>query len=296
MMSDQAVVAPEPGRSPLARLLHGYSVEVTARGKATAELCAEHFPPGTTVYIARIPGDGAGQSVALAAQLRRRGFVPVPHIAARGITGRAALDDVLGRLAGEAGVSAALLIGGDIRALAGPYGSGLDLLRTGSFQTHGIARLGLPWYPEGHPTISDQDIRAALLAKAAYLRTAGLEGWLVSQFCFAASPYIARARQIRALGVDLPLIVGIAGPASRLTLIRYAIHCGIGNSVRFLQQGALADKLAGHMIRPEAPETLLTEIAAMQQASLVSFAGTHVFTFGGIAGTARWAREVAARA
>jgi methylenetetrahydrofolate reductase (NADPH) len=45
---------------------------------------------------------------------------------------------------------------------------------------------------------------------------------LVSQFAFDAAPFVALARRLRAAGIAAPLRVGVAGPAARTTLIKYA--------------------------------------------------------------------------
>ena len=56
--------------------------------------------------ITFLPGDNFGHNVATAAALRRAGFNPVPHIAAREIASHEALDDFSRALRGEADVSA----------------------------------------------------------------------------------------------------------------------------------------------------------------------------------------------
>ena len=35
-----------------------------------------------------------------------------------------------------------------------------------------------------------------------------------------------------ARGIQLPVIVGLAGPATPATLMKFALRCGIGNSMR----------------------------------------------------------------
>ena len=268
-----------------ARLLQGCSFGVTTRSRDIAQQCAEHLTPATVVYVAAVAGDDPQTCVQAARQLRRAGLVPVPHIAARDIESIPALDAYLGDLA-QAGVTRALIVGGDGPQPRGPFDNGLDLLWTGLFQKHGIADLGLPWYPEGHPFMSETDLKSALTAKARYIQDNGLRAWLVSQFCLAAAPYVARARQLRATGLELPLIAGIAGPCDRDTLIGRARHCRVGNSVRLLSQHwHPTERLAS----PGAPEHLLAEIAAMDQGDTALFAGAHVYAFGGVPVTAAWA-------
>ena len=147
-------------QTDVASLLRGYSIEVTARGAATAEVCRAHVAAGTEVYVAFTPRDTHHAVVDTATRLHEAGFVPVPHVTARNVVSFTRLNDFLERLAGEAGVTRALALGGDADPPAGPYHSSLALLESGLFQQHGIARIGLACYPEAH-----RKIDAGALAK-----------------------------------------------------------------------------------------------------------------------------------
>jgi methylenetetrahydrofolate reductase (NADH) len=278
----------------LARLLRGYSIEVTTHNRSAVELCRTRLAPGTEVYIAFVPGETHHAVVATAAKLRAAGFVPVPHVTARSVASFTQLGDFLARLAGEAGVTRALVVGGDLEQPAGPYHSSLDLLQTGLFQQHGIRRIGLACYPEAHRRIDAGELERTLLAKLELLRGAGLEAWLVTQFCFEAAPILQCARRLRELGVAAPLRVGLAGPANRRTLWKYALHCGIGNSIRAL--GTRVDAVANLLAR-RAPDPIVRELAAAQaQDPSLGIEGVHIFTFGGVASSADWANSILAAA
>ncbi len=105
-----------------AALLSQASVEVSSRGDQLQEL-GDHFPAGTNVTITFLPGDNYRHNVDTAAALRRAGFNPVPHIAAREMPSREALDDFLARARGEADVTRILLIAGDVAAARGEFRS-----------------------------------------------------------------------------------------------------------------------------------------------------------------------------
>jgi methylenetetrahydrofolate reductase (NADPH) len=278
----------------LARLVRGYSIEVTTHNRSAVELCRTHVAPGTEVYIAFVPGEFHHAVVATAAKLRAAGFVPVPHVTARSMASFTQLGDFLERLAGEAGVTRALVVGGDLERPAGPYHSSLDLLQTGLFQQHGICRVGLACYPEAHRRIDAEVLEGALLAKLELLRGASLEAWLVTQFCFEAAPILQCTRRLRELGVAPPLRVGLAGPANRRTLWKYALHCGIGNSIHAL--GTRVDAVANLLAR-RAPDPIVRELAAAQgQDPSLGIEGVHIFTFGGVASSADWANSILAAA
>jgi methylenetetrahydrofolate reductase (NADPH) len=274
----------------LAQLLRGYSIEVTTHSRSAVAVCREHLAPGTEVYIAFVPGETHHAVVATAARLRAAGFVPVPHVTARSVASFTQLGDFLARLAGEAGVSRALVVAGDLEQPAGPYHSSLELLQSGLFQRHGICRIGLACYPEAHHRIEADLLEQALLAKLELVRGAGLDAWLVTQFCFEAAPILQRVRQLRKLSIAAPLRVGLAGPADRRTLWKYALHCGIGNSIRAL--GTRVDAVANLLAR-RTPDAIVRELAAAQrQDPSLGIAGIHIFTFGGVASAASWANAL----
>src|SRR2546430_5316712 len=142
-------------RRNIPALLAGASLELSSRDPAEIDACADLLEPGTAVYISMPPGQTYHGNVALATRLRRAGFRPVPHVAARRIASRDALEEYLARAAGEAGVDSALVIAGDSDRSSGPFDSSRALLETGLFQRHGVVRIGVAGYPEGHPKITE---------------------------------------------------------------------------------------------------------------------------------------------
>src|SRR6202007_1739767 len=104
-----------PMTARLSELLVSASVEISSSGNQVQEL-AGRFAAGTDVSITFLPGDNYRHNVETAAGLRVAGFTPVPHIAAREMPSREALDDFLARLGGEANVRRVVLIAGDVAA------------------------------------------------------------------------------------------------------------------------------------------------------------------------------------
>src|SRR4030081_3526345 len=96
----------------LTALLSSASVEVSSRGHQLDQL-NDNFRPGIDVTITFLPGDNYRHNVETAIALRRAGFNPVPHIAAREMASRQALDDFLSRARFEADVSRILVVAGD---------------------------------------------------------------------------------------------------------------------------------------------------------------------------------------
>src|SRR5258708_27131774 len=125
--SEGNVTATEQASSgKLAGLLSSASVEVSSRGHQLQEL-RDHFARGTDVTITFLPGDNYRHNVETASALRRAGYHPVPHIAAREMPSREALDDFLARARGEADVTRILLIARDVALIQGPFTSTLDV-------------------------------------------------------------------------------------------------------------------------------------------------------------------------
>ena len=274
---------PEPERS----LLEGFSIETTARPKAVADVLDTPLPPRTSVYITALPGVGPADVIAAAGRLRQAGFNPVPHLGARYFASRRALDALLDGLAAAAQVSQALVIAGDRDRAEGPFASALDLLRCGALARHGIARVGLAGYPEGHPRIPAASLDAALSAKVAAAREAGMTAYLVTQFCFAAEPIRRWLERSAVHYPDVPRHVGLAGPAGAATLIRYGLACGIGPSLRTLRRNAGFRQLLGDTT----PLPILRELVR-DPAARARIAQVHFFPFGGIGRTARWIASV----
>ncbi len=266
-------------------LMRGSSVEISARDHAVLDALAEMLEPGATVYINHAAGDTHHGIVDAAARLRRAGFAPVPHIAARRLASFTQLKEFLARASGEAGVEGVLAIAGDTDQPAGPFHSSLAILETGLLQQHGIRRVGIAGYAEGHPRISAADLDAALRAKLALAHRSGLEPYIVTQFCFEAAPILAWLQHLADEGFDVPVRVGLAGPASIASLAKFAIRCGIGDSIRSLlgRQAAIA-----RLVTEAGPEPVISALATERRPALL--AGLHFFTFGGTAQTAAWRR------
>ncbi len=276
--------SPEEERRSIQALLAGASLEISSRDPAEIDACAGLLEPGTTVTINMPPGQTYHGNVALAGRLKRAGFRPVPHVAARRIASREALAEYLARAAGEAGVDSALVIAGDSDRASGPFDSSLALLETGLFQRHGILHVGVAAYPEGHPKIAGSALDSALAAKKSLARRAGLDLQVVTQFCFESEPGLSWAARMK--GHGLPVRVGLAGPASLPRLLRYAALCGIGNSIRALKARPQA---ITRLLVEAGPEVVVRELARRGGAPI---AGVHFFCFGGLVRTARWLRAV----
>ncbi len=281
--------------SVLSRMLAHASIEVTAQDPAIADKLPQYFAAGTDVHVTFLPGEDRDALEATCVRLRQDGYDPTPHLTARNFLDAADFEGHLSRLAAGAGVTRALVISGDVDKPRGAFSTSLALMQTGLLQKHGIRAIRIAGHPEGHPSVTDSAVLdQALVDKVAYAKANGLAVEIVTQFCFEAAPIAAWLKHIRALGVDVPVRIGVAGPASTATLLKFAMRCGIGNSVRTLRRrGSAIAKLMGDTD----PTALLQELAPMlDERGLGPVSGIHIYLFGGMRKTADWlnaARSVA---
>ena len=286
----------DAGAAAPRRFLSGYSIEVMPRTAAKVDDFRALLPAATRVYVAHIEGTPIDDMVATAKRLREDGFAVMPHLPARIIADVAMLETWLRRYRDEADVEEALLLAGGVAKPHGDFDSSIAMMETGLFDRLGFRRLHVGGHPEGNRDI-DADggsaaADAALLWKQAFSERTDAEMAIVTQFAFDAKPVIAWAERLRERGVTLPVHVGIAGPAKLQTLLKYAVSCGVGPSLKVLQRRAMD---LTKLMLPYEPTDVVSALAAYKAQhpeSLISQA--HFFPLGGIAASAEWANAKAA--
>ena len=277
---------------PVSTFMQRLSVEITPKQADKLPLLAGTLRPGTCVYIALIdPADVENQQAAAIA-VRKAGLEPVPHIPARFVHG---LDDLKSRIAAfaqEAGVRQMLVLGGGAPVPIGPYDSALQLFETGVFQANGISRIGIAGHPEGNPDITKKHGEAALtkalLDKQAWLKANGIAGYIATQFLFEAQPVAYWSSELAKAGVNLPIHVGVPGPATIKTLVRYAAMCGVGNSARFIRKQAMN---ITKLLTVSSPDAFVEQLAKLHfDKPELNIAGPHLYPFGGFDKLLDWVR------
>ncbi|MDG1119061.1 MAG: methylenetetrahydrofolate reductase [Flavimaricola sp.] len=284
----------DPGLSatsaPVEAFLDGFSIEVMPRTAEKVEDFKTLLPKGTRVYIAHIEGTPIEEMVATARRLATDGFPVMPHFPARIIADEATLADWIARYQGEAGVTQALLLAGGVKEPMGAFHSSMQLLETGLFDKAGFDRLHVAGHPEGNrdidPDGSDKTVMEALRWKQKFAERTDAKMALATQFCFEAAPVIAWANGLKAAGIDLPIHIGVAGPAKLQTLIKFAIACGVGPSLRVLQKRAMD---VTKLLLPYEPTDFVAELAAHKAAHPdFNIEKVHFFPLGGIKTNATW--------
>ena len=285
---DTQLAVPEAN---ISAFLDGYSIEVMPRTAEKVEDFKAILPAGTRVYIAHIEGTPIEDMVATAKRLAIDGFPVMPHFPARIIADRATLADWIARYQGEANVAQALLLGGGVNTPAGDFHSSMQLMETGLFD--GFDRLHVAGHPEGNKDIDkdggDRIVMDALRWKQAFSERTDAKMAIATQFCFDAAPVIAWADKLAAADVAIPIHIGIAGPAKLQTLIKFAIACGVGPSLRVLQKRAMD---VTKLLLPYEPTEVLSALAAHKAANpAFGIESVHFFPLGGIKTNAAWATE-----
>ena len=273
--------------------LEGFSVEVMPRTAAKVHDFRDFLPAGTRIYIAHIDGTPIEDMVATAKRIAGEGFAVMPHFPARIVPDPRTLEDWISRYQGAAGVDQALLVGGGVDRPRGAFDSTMQVLETGLFDRAGFTRLHVAGHPEGNrdidPDGGDRAVMEALRWKQGFAERTDAKMAIVTQFAFEAAPVIAWADRLAAEGIALPIHLGIAGPAKLQTMIKFAVACGVGPSLRVLQRRA---KDVTKLVKPFEP-TEMVEALARHKAAHPGFGveKVHVFPLGGITATAQWAAD-----
>ncbi|MCA0921656.1 methylenetetrahydrofolate reductase [Pseudooceanicola nanhaiensis] len=272
------------GPADLSSVLAGYSIEVMPRTAAKVEDFRALLPEGTRVYIAHIEGTPIEEMVATAKRLAEDGFPVMPHFPARIIKDKATLAEWIKRYQGEAGVRQALLLAGGVAQPHGTFDSSMQLLETGLFDAHGFTHLHVAGHPEGNrdidPSGGDRAVMEALRWKQAFSERTDAQMAMATQFAFEAAPILGWADRLAAEGITLPIHLGIAGPAKLQTLIKFAIACGVGPSLKVLQKRAMD---VTKLMLPYEPTEVLADLAAGQAAGRGALIEqVHLFPLGGI--------------
>ena len=282
--------APATRSGDIEAFLTGYSIEVMPRTAEKIEDFRTLLPNGTRVYIAHIDGTPIEEMVATAKRIVGEGYTVMPHFPARIIKDKQTLTDWVARYR-DVGVHQGLLLAGGVAEPAGDFHSSMQLLESGAFD--GFDRLHVAGHPEGNKDIdpdgSDRMVMEAARWKSAFTERTDAQMAMATQFCFDAAPVIDWVNRLQAEGIKLPVHIGIAGPAKLQTLIKFAIACGVGPSLKVLQKRAMD---VTKLLLPYEPTDVVAALAA-HKATNPGFGieQVHFFPLGGIKTNAQWVTE-----
>lgn len=264
--------------------LEGFSIEVTPRAASKIENFSDHIPQGTLVYIAHIEGTPIDDMIQTAKKINDQGFIPMPHFPARIIKDKNTLHEWVSKYQNEANVTNGLLIAGGSNKPYGEYDSSIQLIESEVFDKANFKRLHIAGHPEGSKDIDPDgttaNVDSALSWKNEFSKRTDSEMAITTQFSFDSQTVIKWADDIKSKGIDIPIHIGIAGPAKLQTLLRYSLECGVGASIKIIQKRA---KDLTKLLLPYKPTTIINELAEHKSANPdFNIDKVHFFPLGGI--------------
>ena len=273
--------------------LDGFSLEVTPRAASKIDNFADLIPKDTLIYIAHIEGTPIEDMTSTAKKINEQGFQPMPHFPARIIKDKNVLQDWISRYQNEADVKNALLIAGGANKPYGDYDSSIQLIESELFDKANFQNLHIAGHPEGSTDIdpdgTTKNVDEALSWKNEFSKRTDAEMAITTQFCFDSKTVIEWANSIKNNGIDIPIHIGIAGPAKLQTLIKYSIECGVGASIKILQKRALD---LTKLLLPYKPTSIIRELAEYKSInSDFNIEKVHFFPLGGIKQVSKFVKE-----
>lgn len=282
------IIHPNWLRAPYG-ITDGFSLEVTARDVGSLQQAAPRITPATPIAVTFLPGEELEARVAAARAVRSLGFEPMPHFSARRLRSADEFNSYLQRVVTESGVKRCFVIAGDTPVPAGPFPDSSTLIATGAFESAGIVAIGIAGHPDGHPNMNAAQCWAALDAKRREIERRGMAPLIVTQFGFDFEVILAWLEELRRRGIDSPVRIGIPGPATIATLVRFATRCGVSAASSVMRKyGISLTKLIGSA----GPDRLVDELSN-RLGPAHGPVRLHFYPFGGLERTVDWINQYA---
>ena len=273
--------------------LVNFSIEVMPSTASKIESFKDILPINTRIYIAHIEGVPIEEMIQTAKRLQSEGFSVMPHFPARIIKNKSTLEEWITKYQDEAGIDQALLLAGGVTNPHGIFENSMQLVETELFNKYNFKNLHFAGHPEGNKDIdfdgSTNNVDEALLWKQKFNERTDIEVALTTQFCFEADPVIKWADSMIEKGINIPIHIGVAGPAKLQTLIKFSIACGVGPSLKVLQKRA---KDVKKLLLPFEPNDFLETLAQHKKENpKFNITNIHFFPLGGINTSADWIKN-----
>lgn len=289
--ADTSYAAIHPNwEKPRDNMVDGYSLEMSAKELGGLREAAPLILPGTQIAITFLPGEEMDQRVAAAVLAHELGFEPIAHISARRLESAEQLDRYLADITTKAGVRRVFVIAGDPPEAEGPFENSLQIIETGLLEKHGIQIVGLGGHPEGHPHNTADELWDWMDRKLAAVRAHGMVPLIVTQFAFDADAIVEWIGEMRARGIDVPVRLGVPGPAGIKRLLGFARRCGVGASTSVMKKYGIS---LTNLIGSAGPDKLIASLerGLTPQHGRVRL---HFYPFGALTAAAEWINAYAA--
>ena len=248
------------------------------------------LPAASEVSVTASPAKSLEDTWSLSRELSKMGMKPIPHLAARMITGQDQLRMLIDQLP-DIGASELFLVGGDAPEPFGPFNDSIQVLEVILGMKHELTHIGVTAYPDGHSFIDSEVLSESLHKKEALLKGSGVEGHAATQMCFDPRTIRTWLSEERKRGLSLPIHLGVPGAVERTKLLSIGARLGVGASLRFLKKNRAT---LARMFAPGGydPDKLLRPVNPELQSLGVE--GLHVFTFNQVQSTVTWRDEAIA--
>lgn len=269
----------------MSTVLDDFSMEMTGKDVAKVENAAGVIPPGTRINVTFLENEDLTMRVSAAAAVKRLSFTPVPHISARRLKSQEMLEEYLTALRDIGASDNVLIIGGDPTVPMGPYEESLAVIESGLLQQYGVRHISIGGHPSGDPNIPADALMPAIEKKAAALAQAGIPGTVITQVDFDVDRVLSWVAEVREHGVDLPIRVGVPGPASVKLLLGFASRLGISTSATIAKKYGLS---VTNLLGKAGPENFIRDLQSGLDPAKHGVVKLHFYTFGGFKTTAEW--------
>lgn len=269
----------------MSTVLDDFSMEMTGKDVAKVENAASAIPPGTRINVTFLENEDLDMRVTAAAAVKRLGFTPVPHISARRIKSQQMLEEYLEGLRDIGASENVLVIGGDPTVPMGPYGESLAVIESGVLQQYGVKHISMGGHPSGDPNIPADVLMPSIEKKAAALAKLDIPGTIITQVDFDVDRVLQWVADVREHGVDVPIRVGVPGPASVKLLLGFASRLGISTSATIARKYGLS---VTNLLGKAGPENFIRDLQAGLDPGKHGVVKLHFYTFGGFKTTAEW--------
>jgi methylenetetrahydrofolate reductase (NADPH) len=266
-------------------VLDDFSMEMTGKDVAKVENAAGVIPPGTRIHVTFLDNEDLTMRVSAAAAAKRLGFTPVPHISARRLKSREMLEEFLTALRDIGATENVFSVAGDPAVPVGPYEDSLAVIESGVLQQYGVKHVSVGGYPDGHPDIATNVLWSALERKSAALSRLQIPGAVVTQVDFDVDRVLSWVAEVRAHGIDLPIRVGVPGPASVKLLLGFASRLGVSTSTSIAKKYGLS---VTNLLSKAGPDRFIRDLQAGLDPAKHGVVKLHFYTFGGFKTTAEW--------
>lgn len=265
-------------------MVDGYSLEMTAKEIEGLREAAHLIRPNTQIAVTFLPGEELSQRIEATILVRELGFEPIVHLSARRIESTEQLDWYLGEITQKAGVKRVFIIAGDPPEAEGPYSDSLQIIESGLLEKHGIQIVGVGGHPEGHPNNTPAELWVWMEKKIAAVRAHGMTPLVVTQFAFDDDAIVAWLAEMRARGIDVPVRLGVPGPAGIKRLLGFAKRCGVGASASVMKKYGVS---ITNLIGSAGPDKLVNSLNKKLDASH-GRVRLHLYPFGALTASAEW--------